>query len=132
MSDTPRTDAATGDCICNATEERDVISRSEALKLERELNAANDEIRRLREALQRMAADALSDVEVSPSGESYCACCEASSEPGEILEHETHCLVSAVLRHANVLHPPLVTANLLMSEGEQAICRASNELHSKH
>jgi hypothetical protein len=65
MSDTPRTDAETGDCRCGATLETDVVPRSRAVELERELNAAKAEndsklalIKRLHRAITaRMSAD---------------------------------------------------------------------------
>ena len=55
MSDTPRTDAV--DAKCNELELKDAVFYTilHFAKLERELNAANERIKRLEEALRQIA-----------------------------------------------------------------------------
>ena len=59
MSDTPRTDAAFRSAIREANDSAEPLNEmiGFSMKLERELNAANERIKRLEEALEARASD---------------------------------------------------------------------------
>lgn len=63
---TPISDGETGDCICGATNERDVVPRAVATKLERDLTTARAELAQLR---QQAAMDTVRFKEMQEAGD---------------------------------------------------------------
>lgn len=115
MSDTPRTDATEKQFGFYNAAAYGTLARV----LERDLAAANDEIRRLREA-----------AEILTGGMEAFTLLGSHNAATALLEERVRKYAQKKLdkyREATAL-PPLVTANLLKSEGEQAISEMHNRL----